>query len=46
VKDEAVIAYSDRLVMAKVRQRHGIGRTVTTEYLDTHRHTHCVKHKI
>ena len=39
MKDEAVIAYADRLVMAKVRERHGIGRTVTTEYLSTHKHT-------
>ena len=33
VKDEAVIAHTDRLVVAKVRQRHRVGRTVTTEYL-------------
>jgi len=33
VKDKTVIAHADRLVVAEVRQRDSVGRTVTTEYL-------------
>jgi len=36
VKDKAMIAHTDRLVMTKVRQWNCVGRTLTTEYLYTH----------
>jgi len=44
VKDKAVIANADRLVMAKVWKRHSIGRTMTTKYLDTETHTNTNTH--
>ena len=46
VKDEAVIADTDRLVVAEVRQRHGVRRTVSAEDLPCHTHTHTRTHTI